>query len=237
MFFIVPATTLGAVSMPGTGETIVIYPQAIRILHSLLALSMLAQLAVGELMDVPGAAGEPEEARLGIVPAAYAHAGHADVIVPVTAGFEAHECLGLVIAGLLLARLLLAFSSLPETGWRNLFPWLSASGRAALLAEAGAQAGGWMRGRLAPPEEGETVARSVHGLMLLTALGIAAAGVVLFFGWNEHGHQTALIEAVGEVHETLVGLFEALLAAHILAVILHQMQGHNILTRIRPGKA
>ena len=220
------------------------YPQPIRILHSLLALAMLVQLAVGELMDVPGAH-EVEEASLSIITPALAHgaqhagdsiAGNGTVIVQETLGFEVHEFLGLFIAGLLLIRLLLAFSSIPEAGWRQLFPWLSASGRTALLTETAAQAGGWIQGKLAPPEEGETVARAVHGLMLLTALGIAGAGVILFFGWNEHGKQTELIEMVGEAHEVLVSLFEALLAAHVLAVILHQFQGHNILARIRPGK-
>jgi len=217
-----------------------IYPQAIRILHSLLALAMLAQLAVGELMDVPGAHEVAEQSSLSVITPSFAHGGqhtgNAVVIVEETLGFEVHEFLGLFIAGLLLIRLLLAFSSVPEAGWRQLFPWLSATGRAALLREASAQASGWMKGKLAPPEEGETVARAVHGLMLLTALGIAAAGVILFFGWNEHGKQTELIELVGEAHELLVGLFEALLAAHVLAVILHQVQGHNILARIRPGK-
>jgi len=217
-----------------------IYPQAIRILHSMLALAMLAQLAVGELMDVPGAHEVPEQTSLSLIAPAFAHgnqhAGNAVVIVEETLGFEVHEFLGLFIAGLLLIRLLLTFSAVPEAGWRKLFPWLSASGRATLLVESAAQARGWMKGKLAPPEEGETVARSVHGLMLLTALGIAAAGVMLFFGWNEHGKQTELIAFVGEGHEVLVAIFEVLLAAHVLAVILHQIQGHNILARIRPGK-
>lgn len=213
------------------------YAQPIRILHSLLAIAMLAQLAIGELMDVPGIAGEDEHTMLNLMPSAFAHGGgHGEVIVPVTTGFEVHEFLGLSIAGLLLIRLLLAFSSVPGAGWRELFPWLSSKGRKTLQSETATQIGGWMRGKLAPPEEGETVARAVHGLMLLSAFGIAIAGVALFFGWNEHGRQTELMEIIGEAHELLVGIFEALLAAHILAVILHQKQGHNILARIRPGR-
>ncbi|MDQ6965802.1 MAG: cytochrome b/b6 domain-containing protein [Mariprofundaceae bacterium] len=212
------------------------YAQSIRILHSLLAVAILLQLAVGELMDVPGMMDAAGEASLQNS-TAFAHTRHAGVIAPVTAGFEVHEFLGLSIAGLLLIRLLLAFSSIPGAGWRGLFPWLASDGRKALLSEAATQASGWMKGKLAPPEEGETVARAVHGLMLLTAIGIGIAGVALFFGWNEHGRQTELMEIVGETHELLVGIFEALLAAHILAVILHQKQGHNIVARIRPGKS
>ncbi|MDQ6972610.1 MAG: cytochrome b/b6 domain-containing protein [Mariprofundaceae bacterium] len=218
-----------------------IYGQPLRILHSLLALCMLGQLAIGELMDVPGAQDADEQAAISLIQPALAHGGHHAaqqmIIVEETLGYQVHEILGLTIAGLLLIRLMLAFSSIPGASWRGLFPWLSGEGRCALLSESKAQATGWKQGKLAPPEEGETVARAVHGFMLLTALGIATAGVALFFGWNEHGRQSELIEFVGETHETLVGLFEALLGAHVLAVILHQMQGHNILTRIRPGKS
>jgi cytochrome b561 len=211
-----------------------IYPKVIRILHSLLALSILAQLLVGEMMDVPGTAHEEGTAQ-SLVPLAFAHTGHAGVVMPVTPGFQVHEFLGLFIAGLLLIRLLLAFSSIPKASWRHLFPWLSSAGRKALLAEISSQAGGWMKGRLAPPEEGEMVAKTAHGLMLLTALGIAAAGVILFFGWNAHGKQSNLIDFIGDTHATLVDPLLALLAVHVLAVILHQKQGHNILARMRPG--
>lgn len=198
-----------------------VYPKALRILHALLMLCMLTQLAIGELMDVPGIH-DGEGVR------------QVATITPVTAGFQVHEILGLIIAGLLLIRLLLAFSSMPAANWRNLLPWLTGSGRKTLATEFSAQAGGWKQGRLAPPEEGETVAKMAHGLMLLTAIGIAAAGVTLFFGWNAHGRQSDLIDMVGNVHTTLVDIFFALLAVHVLAVILHQRQGHNILARMRP---
>jgi len=42
------------------------------------------------------------------------------------------------------------------------------------------------------------------------------------------------VELVAEVHEITVGILEALLGAHILAVILHQYQGHHIIDRIKP---
>jgi cytochrome b561 len=201
-----------------------VYPKSLRILHTLLMLCILCQLLIGELMDVPGMHGG-EGASLS----------RAATITPETAGFEVHEVLGLIIAGLLLIRLLLAFSSIPQANWRHLLPWLSGSGRKALATEITAQAPGWKKGRLAPPEEGETIAKMAHGLMLLTAIGIAAAGVILFFGWNAHGRQTDLIGLVGDVHTTLVDILIALLAVHVLAVILHQRQGHNILARMRPG--
>ncbi|MDX8391585.1 MAG: cytochrome b/b6 domain-containing protein [Mariprofundaceae bacterium] len=211
-----------------------IYGQPIRILHTLLALCVLTQIAIGELMDVPGLKGGPEHTAMQITPA-FAHGGNAGVLVEETLGFEVHEYLGLSIAALILMRLILAFTSVKGAGWCGLFPYLCASGRKTLIDESKAQLAGWKQGKLAPPEEGETVARSVHGLILVAVVCMATTGVTLFFGWNEHGRQTELIELVGETHEVIVGALEALLAAHILAVFLHQLQGHNIIARIKPG--
>lgn len=161
------------------------YGTPIRILHSLLALSMLTQLAVGELMDVPEVEDEPEAAINWIMPA-FAHEGehHAVAGAPVveTLGFEVHEFLGLFIGGLLLIRIILALTSVSGAGFRDLLPWLFADGRKQLGQEIKAQMAGWKQAKLAPPEEGETVARMVHGLILLASIGMAITGSILFFG-------------------------------------------------------
>jgi len=209
------------------------YPAPVRWLHSALAVCTLAQLAVGELMTVPGIAEAEEEASLWLG-LAWAHEAHDGVPAPETLGFEVHEFLGMTVAALVFIRLAMAFAGMPNAGWRELFPWLFADGRRALLAEVRAQWPGWLKGRLAAPEEGEMVARSVHGLILLAVALMGASGAVLFTGWNAHGHQTELIEAVGEMHELVAGVLEALLAAHVLAVILHIRNGHRILDRIKP---
>jgi len=215
------------------------YAKPIRILHSLLALCMLTQLAIGELMDVPEVEDSPVPvASVSFITPAFAHEGHHQAIpgtpVEETLGFEVHEILGLVIAGLLLIRIMLAMTSLPGANWRNLVPWLFADGRKQLMKESKLQMAGWKQAKLAPPEEGETVARSVHGLIVLAGLGMGITGTVLYFGWSQTAPQTDLIELVAETHELIVGGLEALLAAHILAVILHQRQGHNIIARIKP---
>jgi len=216
------------------------YAKPIRLLHSLLALCILTQIAVGEMMDVPEVEDMPVPVATSpwITPA-FAHGGEKHGIpgVPVeeTLGFEVHEILGLVIAGLLLIRIMLAMTSLPGANWRNLVPWLFADGRKQLIAESKAQLAGWKTAKLAPPEEGETVARSVHGFIVLAGIGMGITGTILYFGWSQTAPQTDLIEFVAETHELLVGGLEALLGAHILAVILHQRQGHNIIARIKPG--
>ncbi len=215
------------------------YAKPIRILHSLLALCMLVQLAVGELMDVPEVEDEHPAHVSMLIPSAFAHEGHhhgvAGAPVEETLGFEVHEVLGLVLAGLILIRVLLAFSSLPGASWGELLPWASARGRKQLFDEISAQMAGWKQGRLAPPEEGETLARTVHGLMILSALIMGVTGTILYFGWSTTAPQTEFIELVASTHEVVVGGLEGLLGAHVLAVILHQRQGHNILARIKPG--
>ncbi len=217
------------------------YAKPIRLLHSILALCILTQIAVGELMDVPEVEDTPAPvAGLSFITPAFAHEGHHQAIpgapVEETLGFEVHEYLGLTIAGLLLIRIMLAMTSLPGANWRNLVPWMFADGRKQLMKETKLQMAGWKKAKLAPPEDGEAVARSVHGFIVLAGIGMGITGTVLYFGWSQTAPQTDLIELVAETHELLVGALEALLAAHILAVILHQWQGHNIIARIKPTR-
>ncbi len=214
------------------------YAKQIRVLHTLLALCILTQLAIGELMDVPEVEDVPATAGIHWITPTFAHENAHQAIpgaaVEETLGFEVHEILGLTIAGLLFIRLLLAMTSLPGANWRDLVPWLFANGRKQLSHEIQTQMVGWKQGKLAPPEAGEMASRCVHGFILLVAMGLGITGTILYFGWSQTAPQTDLIELIAETHELLVGVLEVLLAAHILAVIMHQRQGHNIIDRIRP---
>jgi len=217
------------------------YAKPIRIFHSIFALCMMTQLAVGELMDVPEVEEVHQTASIAWITPAMAHEGHSDAVVDAVAGpaeetlgFEVHEWLGLTIAGLLVIRILLAMTSLPGANWRHLFPWLFPSGRKQLVAEIKLQMAGWKSMKLAAPEDGEAVARSTHGLIILSAIIMGITGVILYFGWSITAPQSELIELVASVHEAVVGGLEALLGVHILAVILHQRQGHQIIDRIKP---
>jgi len=212
------------------------YAKPIRIFHSIFALCIITQLAIGELMDVPEVE-EGHKASISWITPAVAHESHGikqTGPVEETLGFEVHEYLGLFIASLLIIRILLALTSLPGANWRHLFPWLFASGRCQLNREIKLQMAGWKSMKLAPPEDGEAVARSVHGFIMLASVIMAVTGILLYFGWSITAPQTMWIELVAKVHELTVGILEALLGAHILAVILHQYQGHHIIDRIKP---
>ena len=217
------------------------YAKPIRIFHSIFALCVLTQLAVGELMDVPEVEKHmPAVADTSgdLITSAFAHeSGHGvpnTGPVEETLGFEVHEYLGLFIGLLMILRIGLAMTSLPGAGWRDLFPWLSADGRDQLGTEIKTQMAGWKQAKLAAPEDGEAVARSVHGLILLAVTVMGATGTALYFGWSTTAPQTELIEFIAETHELVVAGLEVLLAAHILAVVMHQIQGHNIIARIKP---
>lgn len=212
------------------------YAKPIRIFHSIFALCIITQLAVGELMDVPEVDDEAV-ASISLIAPAFAHESHQNAAatpVEATIGFEVHEYLGLFIGLLLLLRIILAMTSLPGANWKHLFPWLFAAGRKQLKGEIKIQLAGWKSMKLAPPEDGEAVARSVHGLITLSAIIMAATGALLYFGWSTTAPQTDVIELIASIHELVVGGLEALLGAHILAVILHQRQGHDIISRIKP---
>jgi len=212
------------------------YAKPIRIFHSIFALCIMTQIAIGELMDVPEVE-EGYKASISWITPAVAHESHGikqTGAVEETLGFEVHEYLGLFIASLLIIRILLALTSLPGANWRHLFPWLFASGRCQLNREIKLQMAGWKSMKLAPPEDGEGVARSVHGFIMLASIIMAVTGTLLYFGWSITAPQSMWVELVAEVHELTVGILEALLGAHILAVILHQYQGHHIIDRIKP---
>lgn len=213
------------------------YAKPIRIFHSVFALCMITQLAIGELMDVPEVE-NGHKASISWVTPAVAHESHGMTQagpVEETLGFEVHEYLGLFIAALLVIRILLAMTSLPGANWRHLLPWMFASGRSQLSHEIKLQMSGWKSMKLAPPEDGEAVARSVHGFILLASVVMAVTGTLLYFGWSITAPQTMWVELVAEVHEFTVVVLEVLLGAHILAVILHQRQGHHIIDRIKPS--
>jgi len=215
------------------------YAKPIRIFHSVFALCMISQLAIGELMDVPEVDDHMPTVASSWITTAVAHEGHHTALaagpVEETLGFEVHEYLGLFIALLLIIRIFLAMTSLPGANWRHLFPWMFASGRHQLSCEIKLQMSGWKSMKLAPPEDGEAVGRSVHGLIILCSITMAVTGTLLYFGWSITAPQTDMVELIAEIHELVVGGLEVLLGAHILAVILHQRQGHDIISRIKPS--
>ncbi len=206
------------------------YARITRLIHLFLAIFVTLQLAGGELMDVPGAGEEHEAAS--IVAKAVAHEAEERVEAGESLLFEVHEYVGLFLVLLVLARWIWGFTWQGNANWRTLFPWLTTEGRRELVDDLRREPADWLRGRLPEPSGHDAIAKTVHGLMILTVTGMAATGLALYFGWNEHGKQTGLIEAIGEVHETLSIMMWVLLGGHVFMALWHQALGHDVLGKM-----
>jgi len=212
------------------------YSASIRWIHLILALFITVQLSIGEIMDVPGEDDHPAQltGQMLITPA-YAHENHVSAAQAEEEGlFEVHEIIGLSLIVVLLLRWFLAGTSTQGGSWRVLFPWLSKSGREDLIQDIKTEPKMWLQGELPVPSDKDAIAKTVHGLMILTVTGMVLTGLALYFGWNEHGKQTELIEMIGGVHGVLAGLMWALVGGHVFMALLHQKLGHRLLQKMRP---
>lgn len=207
------------------------YDRITRWLHLLLAILIVAQLATGQFMDD----GEHESEHVSLVATALAH-GTADPAAQDEEGLvaELHEAGGLAALVVLLLRLIWAFAGPAEAGWRRWFPWMTSEGRAELLADARRELPMWLTGRLPEPSESDTIAKSVHGIMILAALAAALAGFGLWLlGSHEHG----LGHDVAELHEGFANAVLVLVLGHVAMTLWHRLLGHDMAARILPWKA
>jgi len=206
------------------------YAPITRLIHVFLAIFITLQLAGDELMEAPGA-GEGHKAANTITSAVVqetgAPAGEEESLL-----FEMHEYIGLFLVLLVLARWGWGVSWRGNANWHTLFLWLTVEGRKELADDLRREPLSWLKGKLPEPTERDAIAKTVHGLMLLTATGMALTGLILYFGWNEQGHQTALVDGIGEIHETLSGILWTLLGGHVFMALWHQISGHNVIGKM-----
>jgi len=112
-----------------------------------------------------------------------------------------------------------------ETSLARLMPWLSSSGRRAVLADIGASLRGLARLE-APPGGHAALAGAVHGLGLLTLTALALTGAswfLLFAG-------TPLGGIVIGMHGFFANLMWAYLIGHASVAILHHAVGDEVLS-------
>lgn len=185
-----------------------IYSRTIRILHALLALTIVFQLVVALVMAHP-------------------HSGR--TMSPTGAfWFQWHEWVGLAAAAVLLASWLYRLKYFSREGQSRLFPWLNGAGRDELIADLRLF---FLLKWKALPETG-ALAGAVHGLGLLIATAMAVSGTVLFFGLWPDNVVTPSVHSVMEVHSTLATLMWAYLYGHTIMAIWHQFLGHGSIARM-----
>ncbi|MDQ6957478.1 MAG: cytochrome b/b6 domain-containing protein [Mariprofundaceae bacterium] len=206
------------------------YARITRLIHLFLAVFITLQLTGGELMDVPGS-GKDHRATSLITPA-LAHEGTNQTTVAGSFLFEIHEYIGLFLVLIVLTRWVWGFMCRGNANWHTMFLWLTAQGRKELADDLRREPLSWLKGKLPEPTERDAIAKTMHGIMILTATGMVLTGLALYFGWNEQGNQTALVDGVGEIHETLSGILWTLLGGHVFMALWHQMSGHNVLGKM-----
>lgn len=172
-----------------------------KLLHAALMLSVLWQL---------GASGLVERPRAGR---------------PANFFYEVHQIVGLTTLGVVLAFWVWSLVRRRETPLAALFPWFSRRRVSAVLADLKAHGAQLLQRRLPAGDEETPLASAVHGLGLLTALGMGATGAWLYV--------QSVPSGLGlQVHKALANLMWAYVVGHAGLAVLHQVTGHPVLERM-----
>lgn len=183
------------------------YEKSIRILHILLLLTVLSQLATELFMQAPKQGEAADHFALFL--------------------FSIHWVIGFFVVIICLSYLMLV---LDKDDHRNrLFPWLEGDLRTALIVEAKRDIPGWFKGILPSPDQAHLIAGTVHGLGLLLATGLGMTGVIIYLGIKHDGSMPPAIHFIREVHEVLGIMLWLFIVGHLLMAALHQIKGHRVL--------
>jgi len=144
--------------------------------------------------------------------------------------FGAHEFVGVGLLMIVVSRFMLTAGRWKEL--LRLFPWFETAGRQSLVRELKAARASLLSGNLKDSSEQDTLAKTVHGLGLLLALGLGLTGLTLFILISSDEVLGAPGHAVMEVHELMGTLLWVFVIAHISMAIYHQFLGHRVLQYI-----
>jgi len=178
--------------------------------HFLIAGGMILELIIENWMQRP----KPDET----------------ITMSQTLFFGAHEFIGIALLAIVVTRFMLMVGNRKD--FLRLFPWFEKSGRQSLVSELKDAFPGWFSGNLKDTGEQDFLAKAVHGLGLLLALGLGCTGLILFIEISPEGTTGALGHEVMEVHELMGILLWIFIIAHIAMTVYHQLLGHRVLQYI-----
>lgn len=185
---------------PGAGT--VRRSNATRVLHLLLLITVIHQLASSQFIERP----MPGEAPSLL--------------------FSLHEYIGMASFAVVLAFWIWALVRQGETRLGKLFPWFSPRAAWDVVQDAIAQVMAVLRRDLTHEGSGD-MASAVHGLGLLTVTAMAATGTVYFlFRGNALAHQAL------SLHGAIANLMWVYLFGHAGIAALHHLLGSDILRRM-----
>jgi len=144
--------------------------------------------------------------------------------------FGMHEFIGVGLLVIVMMRFMLMAGN-----WKaflRLFPWLKKGGRQNLASELKGALPGWFSGNLKDTGEQDSLAKTVHGLGLVLALGLGCTGLILFIEISPKEALSNLGHDAMEVHELMGTLLWVFVIAHFAMAIYHQLLGHKVLQYI-----
>jgi len=144
--------------------------------------------------------------------------------------FGAHEFVGITLLVIVMTRFMLMIGERKD--FLRLFPWFEKGGRQSLMNELKDTLPGWFSGNLKDIGEQDFLAKTVHGLGLLLALGLGCTGLILFIEISPKEALSNLGHDAMEVHELMGTLLWVFIIAHFAMAIYHQLLGHKALQHI-----
>jgi cytochrome b561 len=184
------------------------YNRALRAMHALIALAIVAQMVLTLVMDHPSA-------KRPMRP-------------PGSMYFQWHEWVGLAAFAVLAANWIYRVVNWKREGQGRLFPWVSRDGRAAL----GAELRDFLRlNWKAIPAEG-ALAGTIHGLGLLLATALAGTGLMLYVVLWPANVVTPFAEQLMYVHQLMGPAMWTFLAGHGAMAVWHHFSGDRSLVKM-----
>jgi len=144
--------------------------------------------------------------------------------------FGAHEFVGIGLLVIVMTRFMLMIGE--RENFMRLFPWFEKGGRQGLVNELKGDLPGWFSGNLKDTGEQDFLAKTVHGLGLLLALGLGCTGLILFIEISPKETLGSLGHDAMEIHELMGTLLWVFIIAHFAMAIYHQLLGHRTLQKI-----
>ncbi|MZR32003.1 cytochrome b/b6 domain-containing protein [Sneathiella litorea] len=181
------------------------YDRFTRFLHFLFAFGIVAQLLTSEWMVHP----KPDRAANFL--------------------YEIHEKLGVALLVVLVIHWLWSLVRRGPVPFGQVFPWASATRRAALWQDIKHYLASILKLRLPGVDEPSPLAGAIQGVGLVIATVMAATGTLIFFNIGENGQFSSWLALVKEVHEFFGPVLWAYLVVHVGASVLHEILGHRII--------